>query len=462
MKKLLVIALITLLPCCLFAQVQLFQNSLQPATPDLAQELATLTSADDTLDNRIETLRKVAHDSGATLAQKTDLAAFLLRKIRLRVDLPYEANEDLILETADLVPGNFFIEAAWGDLLYFKGDYEKALEHYENALYKNPEDMQTIGKLGLTSMQLMNYEKAVDYLDKALSANPNSFFLLFYMGKCQFELRQLDEAIGYWEKALNATNDENQKTAINDAINQAREMLASTDDSTRDEDQRFVIHFAGESQQDLGDLTFELLEEIFYQVTDSLNYHPDVKINVIFFLTEDYYKVGRDWSAGSAQGIKIMIPLKSGYKSPDYIRGLLAHEFTHTIVHLRTNNRCPLWLNEGIAQYQEFAAANGSPEEMRSDYQGVMQREFIDNENQIKLNQVPALMNGSSREDVTRAYVASYLAVRCMADLYGEQSFDTILSALGRGKTIDEAMVETTGNSMSDFQSEYEGWLRNL
>ncbi|MBU1106780.1 MAG: tetratricopeptide repeat protein [Candidatus Riflebacteria bacterium] len=462
MKKLLILLLIALLPCTLAAQVQLFQNSLQPATSDLLPILATLNSAGNALDNEIEKLRKVAYNRGATDAQKTDLAAFLLRKIRLCIDLPYEANEDMILEVADLVPGNFYMESLWGDLLYFKGDYEKALEHYETALYKSPEDMQTVSKVGLTSMQLMNYAKAIEHLDKSLAANPESFFLLFYLGKCHFELRQLDEAINYWEKALIATDDKNQKAAVSNSINQAREMLASTGDSTSDEDQRFIIHFAGESQQDLSDITFEVLEEIFYQVTDSLNYRPDVKINVIFFLTEDYYKVSRDWSAASAQGIKIMIPLKSGYKSPDYIRGLLAHEFTHTIVHLHTNNRCPLWLNEGLAQYQEFAAENGSPEEIRSDYQGMMQREFIDQENSIDLNQVPNLMNGSSRNDVARAYIASYLATRCIADFYGEQSFDTILSALGRGKTIDEAMVEGTGNNMKEFQREYKSWLRNL
>lgn len=53
-----------------------------------------------------------------------------------------------------------------------------------------------------------------------------------------------------------------------------------------------------------------------------------------------------------------------------------------------------------------------------------------------------------------KAYIASYLAARCIAEFYGEQSFDGILSALGRGKNIDEAMTEATGKSMSEFQSD--------
>jgi hypothetical protein len=49
-----------------------------------------------------------------------------------------------------------------------------------------------------------------------------------------------------------------------------------------------------------------------------------------------------------------------------------------------------------------------------------------------------------------------------MADFYGEQSFDDVLTALGQGKSVDEAMIEATGKDMADFQVEYEEWLRNL
>lgn len=443
-------------------QVYLFTDSLKPATKEAESELAMHVSHSVKFEEKIEDLRKRAYKTGATNDDKVDLAAFLLRKLVLKRDRPFEENEEVILEAADLLPGNFYVESAWGDLLYFKGDYEKAMEHFENALYVKADDQQLLGKAAITAMQLMQYEKAIGLFDKIRAVKPDSFFVVFSIGRCHFELKHYEEAVEFWEKSLQLTKDEREIEAVKQALNQAREMLASTESSSREEDQRFVIHFAGESQQDLGDVTFEMLEEIFFQVTDSLNFSPDVKINVVFFLTEDYYKVSKEWSAASARGIQIMVPLKSGYKSADYVKGLLAHEFTHTIIHLKTNNRCPLWLNEGIAQYQEFTAAYGSPEVIRPDYNSIMETEFIDKQNFVKLNQVPMLMGGSSRQDISRAYIASYLAARCMADFYGEQSFDTVLSALGSGKSIDEAMTEATGRSMNEFQQEYEDWLRNL
>jgi len=462
MKKLLIILLLVFVPCTLQAQMQLFREPLPPATPGAQQEYQIYNALGDELDHKIEDLRDTAYAIGATREQKTDLAAFLLKKIMLRVNLSYEENEDLMLEAAKLAPDNIIVETFWGDLLYFKGNYEKALEHFEYVHGRTPDDMQIIGKIGLAAVQMMDYEKAIEFLEKAANVFPDSFFILFYLGKSNYELHYFEEAVSWWERALDATQDENQKAAVNEAINRAREQMASTDGSSSVEDRRFVVHFAGDSRDDLGDITFEVLSEVFYQVTRSLNFHPDVKINVIFYLTEDYYKVSRDWSAASAQGIKIMVPLKSGYKSEEYVKGLLAHEFTHTIIHLRTNNRCPLWLNEGIAQYQEFAAANGSPDEMRSDYNSIVENEFIDGGKVVKLNRVPNLLNSSSRKDVLRGYIGSYLAARCLADYYGERAFDTILSALGEGKTFDEAMIDATGRDMDHFQSRFEDWVNKL
>lgn len=462
MKKFLTIFILFLLPCSLCAQIQLFRQTIQPTTPELLQAIASFNAPGDDFDRKIEELRDAAYAMGASRDQRVDLAAFLLKKIMLQVKQSYEENEDLMLETARLLPDNIIVESFWGDLLYFKGNYEKALEHFEYVQSRKPDDIQMVAKIGLTAVQLMDYEKAIEHLEKAVAVYPDSFHILFYLGKSNFELHYYDEAITWWEKALEATQDQNQRSAVSGEINRAREHIASTDGASSVETHRFVVHFAGDSRDDLGDIAFEVLNEIYFQVTRSLNYYPEVKINVIFFLTEDYYKVSREWSAGSAQGIKIMIPLKSGYKSEEYVRGLLAHEFTHTIIHLRTNNRCPLWLNEGIAQYQEFAAANGSPDIMRSDYNSIVENEFIEGGKVVKLNRVPALLSSSSRKDVLRGYIGSYLATRCIADYYGERCFDDILSALGEGKSMDEAMIDATGRDMSSFQERYEDWLRKL
>ena len=159
--------------------------------------------------------------------------------------------------------------------------------------------------------------------------------------------------------------------------------------------------------------------------------------------------------------MQILIPLKSGYKSEEYVKGLLAHEFTHTMINLKTNNRAPLWVHEGLAQYQEYTTSYGAPDVLRPDFENCLQNDFVENELYIPLDQVPSYIGGSDRSNVIRGYVASYMAMRCMADFYGEQSFDTLLSAIGRGKNIHEAVEEATGKDYSDFEDEVKEYIKN-
>ena len=427
--------------------VVLFKEVLEPATEELKEILNKTKCFDEEREKLLEELQNKAYTEGASQDAKTDYAAFLLRKVIIQRNQPIENNEPLLNEVYDLLPGDFYLETLWGDLLYASGDYENCLTHYENALNKRPDDIDITGKAGLANMNILHYEKAIEYIEVFLAKYPDSFYFLYANGRCNFELNNYEEAVEYFEKSLEFCQDENNRKAIEELIAKAKEALASTDGSTKDEDQRFVLTFAGNSKDDLGDITFDILDEIYGEVTSLININPDVKINVVFFLTEDYYKQsGMDWSAGAAQGIQIMIPLKSGYKDPEYVKGLLAHEFTHTMINLKTNNRCPLWLHEGLAQYQEYTTSYGAPENLRSDFENVYQTDFVENELFIPISKISSQIHSGDNRSIAQGYVAAYMAIRCLAEFYGEQSFDTILSAIGRGKSESEAIEEATGD----------------
>ena len=438
-----------------------FKEKLKPATPELQKTIKNIQFLGNELDDIITGLRNAAQDPECKEDTKVDLAAFLLKKVILQREYPYENNEPLLFEASELLPNNFYVESFWGDILLHKGDFEGSISHYENALNQNSNDIEVTGKCGIAYLNNLNYEKALDYIETYLAKNPTDFIFLSSAGRCKYELNEFDEAIEYWEKALDNCEDSSRRHEIEELIRKAKESLASTSDSTQDEDQKFVITFAGNSRDDLGDITFDMLNEIYYDVTDLLNCNPDVRFNVVFFLTEDYYKMGQGWSAAAANGLKIMIPLKTGYKDENYVKGTLAHEFTHTIINLKTNNRAPLWVHEGLAQYQEYSTSYGSPDVIRSDFEGVLQNDFIENGMFIPLNKVPAYIGSNDRKDIVRGYVAAYMAIRCMADLYGEQSFDTLLTSLGKGKGINEAVKDATGSDYSDFQDDLKEWIKN-
>ncbi|MBP5469991.1 MAG: tetratricopeptide repeat protein [Candidatus Riflebacteria bacterium] len=463
-KKTVLFTIFFLLYLTLSATAQnifVFKVKIKPANPALQKSIKDIQNLGSELDDIISELRKEVQDPECKEDTKIDLAAFLLKKVILQRDYPYEYNEPLLFEASELLPNNFEIESFWGDILLHKGDFEGSINHYENALNQKSNDIEVIGKCGIAYMNNLNYEKALEYIETYLSKNSGDFIFLSSAGRCKFELNEIDEAIEYWEKALEVCDDIGKRQEIEDLIRKAKESLASTSDSTQDEDQRFVITFAGNSRDDLGDITFDMLNEIYYDVTDLLNCNPDVRFNVVFYLTEDYYKIGQGWSAAAANGLKIMIPLKTGYKDENYVKGTLAHEFTHTIINLKTNNRAPLWVHEGLAQYQEYSTSYGSPDVLRSDFDRVFQTDFVENGLFVPLNKVSAYIGSNDRRDIARGYVAAYMAIRCMADLYGEQSFDTLLTSLGKGKGINEAVKDATGSDYDDFQDDLKEWIKN-
>ena len=445
-----------------YSAISLFEETIGPCDKSLREDFKNFKVVDKKIEGIIAELRSKVKDPKASFGVKVDLAAFLLKKVILQNKEPYADNELVLLEIAELIPDDFYLESIWGDLLYTKGDYEECIKHYEMALNKQPNHVNVTGKCAIANYYTLHYEKAVEYAEVYLEQNPKEFGFLFMTASAKYELGEYDDAIDYGESALEVCPDDNNRNKVEELIRKAKEAAASTSDSSRDEDQKFVITFAGNSREDLGDFAFSTLNEVYYDVTSLLNCDPDVKINVVFFLTEDYYNQNKGWSAASALGLQVRVPLVTGYKSEEYVKGVLAHEFTHTIINYKANNyRVPIWVHEGLAQYQQFRTEFGSEENLRPDYVSIYENDFKENDLYIPLEKIPAYMGSKDRKDISRAYIASWLAIRCMGDLYSESSFDTLLTSIGKGNDIRQAVEDATGESYDDFQDELKQWIKN-
>ena len=85
-----------------------------------------------------------------------------------------------------------------------------------------------------------------------------------------------------------------------------------------------------------------------------LGYSPRNNIAVTLYTQQAFFDVTQapSWSGAINDG-KLRIPV-NGVASitPDLVR-VLKHELTHSFVAQMTGNRCPTWLNEGIAQMEE-------------------------------------------------------------------------------------------------------------
>ncbi len=417
------------------------------------------------LEARIEKMRSLLEKTPDNGEARQMLAELLLQKALSMRGQAMTEIEPLLFEAADLAPDSFVVPFVWGDLFFGLRNFEGAIGKFEQALSLNPDHLDSLMKLGISQMNSLKYEDALSQFDKARKQIPNDFSLLYCTGRCHFELRDFDRAIEAWEEALKQAPDKKSAQAVQQLILQAKEQEASTGGGTRDENQRFIVHYAGNSQQDIGEVTMEVLEEIYDQVTSDLGYKPDIQINVIFFRTEEFYELNKagSWVGAMARGEKILVPLRQGYSDMSSVKGILAHEFTHVIVNLRTNNRCPVWINEGLAVYQEFQATFGDPTRLRSDYERffnkVMQgTRAFGGLRDINLN--PA--QGAYGEHIPLGYLQSYLSMRFMIERYGWQGVDALLGALGQGEGLDGALTAASNLSFAEFEREFNDWLKGL
>ncbi len=413
----------------------------------------------------IDTQRRLYAQNPKSGNARTLLTALLLHKADLFRGSPFAEIEACFLEAADISPDSFDVNYQWAQGLFSSGNFEAAIPKFDAALSARPEHLDCLMKLGISQMKMMKFDEAQSLFERAQKQIPQDYMLLYFLGRCLYEQKDFDKAIELWEEALKHAPNGQEREALQALIGKAREQSASISGTTTDENQRFIIHYAGSSQKDIGDVTMEVLEDVYDQVTSDLMYKPDVKINVIFFLTDEFYELNNSarWVGALAQGEKILVPLQQGYSDVQSVKGILAHEFTHVIVNLRTNSRCPTWINEGLAVYEEFKFANGDPTNLRSDYEKLFQTKILGEKHFIPLKEIN--LNPQQQTygyQIGLGYLQSYLAMRFLIERWGWQGVDQLLGSLGKGEWLDEALNEAAGMDFPQFQKELNDWMLGL
>ncbi|MCK4648772.1 hypothetical protein KAT51_04525, partial [bacterium] len=122
------------------------------------------------------------------------------------------------------------------------------------------------------------------------------------------------------------------------------------------ESAHFILKFEGTEERKYEALEIlETLEEAYKKVGADLNYYPKAKTAVIIYPSKEKFRYvthTHSWTGGLYDG-KIRVPLSVELDEAEHFKNMLAHEYTHHVIDLKTKNNCPLWLHEGLAQYEE-------------------------------------------------------------------------------------------------------------
>jgi hypothetical protein len=157
-----------------------------------------------------------------------------------------------------------------------------------------------------------------------------------------------------------------------------------------------------------------------------------------------------DWAEGSNDGT-IRIPVAGFDRPTPRLVRVLRHELAHSFVASRTGRNCPVWLQEGVAQWLE----GGDPA-----------REDLALAARAREGRLPALLRLEApfrtldEADAAVAYSASLSAVAQILRLRGEPGLTRLLSALGDSMPSEEALPVSLALSYPEFQRSWEENLR--
>ncbi len=116
-----------------------------------------------------------------------------------------------------------------------------------------------------------------------------------------------------------------------------------------------------------------------------------------------------------------------------------------------SSNRCPAWLNEGIAQIEEGRAS--------SSYGRQLAQLFAAG-NEIPFNMLEGSFMSFSAPEANVAYAESLAAAEYLRDAYGMSEITSILQRLSQGSSTEAALRATVHSDYRQLRDEMTRKLR--
>lgn len=198
----------------------------------------------------------------------------------------------------------------------------------------------------------------------------------------------------------------------------------------------------------------QTLRKAYREVGQNLRYFPRRSVAVILYAEEDYRKLREvpEWSSGAYDG-KIRIPIPSEGTLPNNrLKQIIWHEYTHAVVRDMTAGNCPVWLNEGIAEYHGYLFAKFDPAPLRDAYLAG------------KLFTLQQLADGfkslPAPEQIRLAYSQSYSIVSFIIDRWGFYKLRHLLEATENRPSVENLIKTELRVGPEQFDKEWKKYLK--
>lgn len=329
-------------------------------------------------------------------------------------------------------------------------DYDAALRDLGRAIAFD--DGEPAFKVMYADVLLKTYEfrKARTFIGKALEAHPESAGLFEALGRLEYQEEFLKEALIGFETAANL--DPKRTKRLQPMIDKVKRELKVEGSFYKDVRGQFIVKYDDKGFRDIGRSVLDLLDKAYNRLAADFQRWPKQRVTVVLYTRDDYDQAtgAHSWTGGLFDG-KIRLPVRNWRRAEREIVRTLDHELTHWFVR-QIARKCPLWLNEGMAQLQEQEKTGAVT---RGRVRGA-----IAGERYTPIMKLPASWARiKSRDTVTLYYAQALHFTEFLVDRYGWPQLAALLEDLAEQPDFEKAFEARFRITVSHVE---EDWLSGL
>jgi len=284
---------------------------------------------------------------------------------------------------------------------------------------------------GVNHFEKKEYDLALEALNDSLKYNPGNSLAYELIGDIYYYQQKLGAAKEQYKKAFELQP----RDGLKNKMKKLRQEAIVEKDLSTYREQHFLIKYHGENKAYEGFELRELLRKTYGVISRDFGYYFKHKVVVLLYDEKEFQLLTQQphWVAGLYDG-KIRLPAyKRGFTEGD-LRALTAHEMAHAFVAVISSRRAPVWIHEGLAEYEENKVRKISMDLFES----AVKTKTLMSLDQLMM--VRAIGSIKSPLMVSLFYQQSFHLVSYLIDRYGMFRIKKLLEEFGTGKNSDEAI----------------------
>ncbi len=234
--------------------------------------------------------------------------------------------------------------------------------------------------------------------------------------------------------------------------------------TVRSEDGRFEVAFVNGKDELLAPYLFDALGDAYDALGDELGVRPEPPVR--FELLDDASELslvtplGLDavYTTGTVGITKYNRVMMVTPRVMLYGYGWLdtaVHEYVHVLVTLRTENRAPVWMQEGLAKLFETRWRTGELPELDEPVAALL-HEALTRDELVTLEEMhPSVAMLPSAELAALAYAEVQTMLQLLYERKGAAGLGDLMDAVAEGTDAKEALAQAWGASFDDFWAEW-------